>query len=337
MFLFGIPNYPSIMRLPAALAEAALNVSADIPNKLIHQAATELSRQYSAANDFSAALRSPAHRAAYLLTRMPATYAACWRVFRELRDRAPSVAINSLLDLGAGPGTAAWAAVESGMPLQQISMVERDAGMTELGKRMAANAPHVAIKSAEWTLGDITHSMPAGKKYDLVIASYILGELSPAQQASLIAQAWQQTEHFLVFIEPGTPRAYQTMMGVRDSLLENGAHLLAPCPHEEECPLKSSATDWCHFAQRLERTAEHRRLKGGELNYEDEKFSYLIFSREPHTRAPSRIIRHPLFNKGYVKMTLCTKNGITAHTVTKSKGGDYRQARKSEWGDGWKE
>jgi len=325
------------MRPPSALTEAALQVTADIPNKLIHQAAYELSQRYSAVEDLSTVLRSPAHRAAYLLTRMPATYAACWRVFRELRERAPESELHSMLDLGAGPGTAAWAAVENGYPLKQISMIERDAGMLDLGKRIAATAAFDAIKNALWTMGDITQNIPAGKKYDLVVASYLLGELVPTQQATLISQAWQRTEKFLVLIEPGTPRGYQTLLKVRDALLESSAHLLAPCPHEVECPLKNSATDWCHFAQRLERTAEHRRLKGGELNYEDEKFCYLIFSRAQYTHATSRILRHPLFNKGHVKMTLCTTDGITAHTVTKSKGGNYKLARKSEWGDGWEE
>jgi ribosomal protein RSM22 (predicted rRNA methylase) len=323
------------MRLPSALTEAALHVTAHIPNRLIHQAAIELSHQYLAAEEFSTALRSPAHRAAYLLTRMPATYAACCCVFRELKERVPEAEILSMLDLGAGPGTAAWAAAEIGLPLQQLSLIERDADILDLGKRIASYAAHGAIKTATWMMGDITENLPAGKKYGLVVASYLLGELTPPQQASLIIQAWQRTEKFLVLIEPGTPLGYQTMMKVRTALLDNDAHLVAPCPHEAECPLKCSATDWCHFAQRLERTAEHRRLKGGNLNYEDEKFCYLIFSREPHALVTSRILRHPLFNKGHVKMTLCTADGIAPHTVTKSKGGDYKLARKSEWGDGW--
>src|SRR5829696_8432818 len=53
-----------------------------------------------------------AHRMAYLATRLPATYAACHQVLKEIRARAPDIQIKSVLDLGAGPGTAMWAAAD---------------------------------------------------------------------------------------------------------------------------------------------------------------------------------------------------------------------------------
>jgi hypothetical protein len=49
---------------------------------------------------------------AYALARLPGCYAACSRIFIELAARLPGFAPKSLLDFGAGPGTASWAAQE---------------------------------------------------------------------------------------------------------------------------------------------------------------------------------------------------------------------------------
>ena len=50
--------------------------------------------------------------AAYLAYRAPATYAAAAAVFRQVRRSGRTGRRASLLDVGAGPGVAAWAAVE---------------------------------------------------------------------------------------------------------------------------------------------------------------------------------------------------------------------------------
>jgi ribosomal protein RSM22 (predicted rRNA methylase) len=76
-------------------------------------------------------------------------------------------------------------------------------------------------------------------------------------------------------------------------------------------------------------------LKKAELSYEDEKYSYLIFSREPLPAALSRIIRRPQINAGFVKLTLCGANEITQETFTKRDKATFKAARKIHWGDRW--
>ena len=53
-----------------------------------------------------------AQAAAYMAARMPACYAAVYKVLEELSMRLPAFAPESMLDFGAGPGTAIWAAHE---------------------------------------------------------------------------------------------------------------------------------------------------------------------------------------------------------------------------------
>jgi Mitochondrial small ribosomal subunit Rsm22 len=50
--------------------------------------------------------------AAYGLVRLPACFAVASRVLHELSTRLPGFSPRSLLDFGAGPGTASWAAQE---------------------------------------------------------------------------------------------------------------------------------------------------------------------------------------------------------------------------------
>jgi ribosomal protein RSM22 (predicted rRNA methylase) len=98
----------------------------------------------------------------------------------------------------------------------------------------------------------------------------------------------------------------------------------------------ATAGDWCHFAQRVERTSQHRQLKGGELGYEDEKFSYFVAGKSDSPLSGSRIVRHPLKHSGHVQLMLCTAEGqIANRTVTRSSKEAYRRARKAEWGDLW--
>ena len=99
----------------------------------------------------------------------------------------------------------------------------------------------------------------------------------------------------------------------------------------------AAAGDWCHFDQRLERTSLHRQIKSGALGHEDEKFSYVVFSRKPFAAATARIVRHPRKHTGHIQLTLCTLQGLLDRTIGKSQKEPYRLARKAAWGDPWSE
>jgi ribosomal protein RSM22 (predicted rRNA methylase) len=136
----------------------------------------------------------------------------------------------------------------------------------------------------------------------------------------------------LLIVEPGTPAGFQNLMEARKILLSAGAHIAAPCPHEGECHMAEG--DWCHFACRVQRSQLHRRLKGGEAPYEDEKFAYMAFTREPGLPVQYRILRHPQVRTGHVMVTVCGKDGIQTRTVSRKEGALYRQMRDSGAGDG---
>jgi ribosomal protein RSM22 (predicted rRNA methylase) len=320
-------------RLPAEL-RAALEHAASNTRGLA-EAAAGLSEDYrQPRRDNRRFVRSAARRNAYLTTRLPATFAAVCAALDELRARGPQAQIASLLDLGAGPGTALWAAGEILPALQRATLIEADADFIAAGRELAQHSTREAVRRAVWEQSDLraAHALPPR---DLVVISYALNELDAPAQTALIQRAWPAAAQFLVIVEPGTKQGFANILQARELLLSLGANIAAPCPHAGACPL-AAQEDWCHFAQRLERTAQHRRAKSGELGYEDEKFSYLIASRQPAEPAPARILRHPLKLKGHVKLSLCAPEGLRQQVVTAKIKEDYKNARKAAWGDGWK-
>lgn len=258
------------------------------------------------------------HRiAAYLVTRMPATYAAAFHVLGEVRRRLGDRLPASVLDVGAGTGAASLAA-RAHFPDARLTMLERDAGF--------ARAAEEWLPEAARLTGDLAR-MKEPPPHDLVIAAYSIGEMDPAQ----LWRLWETTRIALVLIEPGTPRAFTALAAMRTALLERGAQMVAPCPASGPCPIQSP--DWCHFAARVERTSLHRRLKAADLNYEDEKFSYIAVARHAVELPQARIIRRPEHNPGRIQITQCTGTGIETRQVTRRDPVAFRKARHAGWGD----
>jgi ribosomal protein RSM22 (predicted rRNA methylase) len=315
------------MQLPADLRRAYDEIFEGVPLRPLAEAAPSLSARYRQTAPSGKFIQTETDRLAYLATRLPATYAAAHRVFAEL---SPLIAPHSLLDLGAGSGAATWAAAESFETLRQFTLLEQDRALIALGERLAAHA--TALRDAQWQVADLrtVKDLPAA---DLVVVSYALNELAPPDAQRLALLAWQAARQAFVIIEPGTMRGFALLRKLRDELLSQGAHLCAPCPHAQECPMPQN--DWCHFAARVERTALLRRLKAGVLNYEDEKCSYLIFTKVPHPRATARVLRHPQWQAGFVRLELCTANGLQSAKFTKHDKDVWRLARKADWGDRW--
>ena len=326
------------MRLPAELLDAIQQETDKLDRRKLVHATAQLTAHYKAADFSSPAIATEAHRAAYLAVRLPATYAALRRVFAEINLHAPQAGIASMLDLGSGPGTTLFAANEEFSGLQQATLVESDAEWIALGKRLMDGPRLPGALKVQWSKQDLRSGLSC-EPHDLVAISYTLGELPQAAAEAVLNKAWKCAGKFLVVIEPGTRRGFAAVNAARSALIANAAHgfILAPCPHAGACPM-AAAGDWCHFSQRVERTQQHRQLKGADLGYEDEKFSYIVAAKNNSTLVGPRIIRHPGKHSGHVQLALCTPQGrIESRTVTRSSKEAYKRARKAEWGDSWVE
>ena len=271
----------------------------------LKRAAAELSDAYREGR--AARVDTPGRVAAYLVTRMPATYAASYMVLEEVRQRIGPV--ESILDVGAGAGAASLAA-RAWFPEARLAMLEQQPAMTDAARDW--------LPEAEVRLGDASAVRPAS----VVITAYAMGEFGE----QLASRLWEAAQVALVVIEPGTPRGFSLILKLRGL-----GHIVAPCPGPVACPMEGE--DWCHFAARVERSSLHRRIKNAELGYEDEKFSYVALSKQPVAPARARILRRPVQKPGLIVLETCTASGLKTERITKRDRAAFRAARHAGWGE----
>src|SRR6202035_4903362 len=267
--------------------------------------AARISRTYRDGGG-SGAILSEADALAYALARMPATYAAVIASLNALREITPDFAPESLLDVGAGPGTATWAAAEAFSSLRSFGLLDANAALRALALDLASGSAR--LRGMTYQHGEARAALADAEPADLVVASYMIGEIDSAEQKTLAGLMWAKTRDTLLIVEPGTPRGTARILAVREQLIASGAHVAAPCPHDGQCPLQPP--DWCHFTQRLPRSRAHKQVKGAELPFEDEKFSYAALTRAPVARHPSRVLAQPVVTKVEVSAKLCTRDGV---------------------------
>ena len=326
--------------LPIDLRDAIAAAVSGVPERRLRAATTRLTERYRGRGQVPAPARRRAApteddlHLAYLVTRMPATFAATAAVLDELGRRAPTLDVESLLDVGAGPGTGLWAAAGAFPGLREATLVEPATSMRAAGERLLAQAGGAARVTTRWLTATLS-GYEAADRFDLVLAAYLLGELGDTARTPAVDALWRHATGALVIIEPGSRAGCARVLAARAWLIGQGAAILAPCPHAAECPLPD--VDWCHFGARLGRSALHRRLKGARLAYEDEPYSYVIATPQAGAATTARVIRRPRTRPGQVLVELCTLAGLRHETVSRRQRERYRQARRLRWGDGWDE
>ncbi|OWM85187.1 methyltransferase-like protein 17, mitochondrial [Punica granatum] len=245
---------------------------------------------------------------AYVASRMPAVYSACYRVLKEVRRRLSGFSPARVLDFGAGTGSAFWALRDVWpQSLERVNLVEPSQSMQRAGRSLIQGAKNLPLIHSFDSIQSLSKNIEKSERqHDLVIASYVLGEIPSLQdRITIVRQLWDLTGDVLVLVEPGTPHGSKIISQMRSHILwmekrkfrkskglnkeskdlvplKTGAFVVAPCPHDGPCPLEKTGK-YCHFVQRLERTSSQRaykRSKGEPLRgFEDEKFCYVAFRR----------------------------------------------------------
>jgi ribosomal protein RSM22 (predicted rRNA methylase) len=201
--------------------------------------------------------------------------------------------------------------------------------MMALGKRLLQDGRRSRSPEVEWRKADLLGDWETGP-HDLVVAAYVLGELPEPTRGEVVDGLWARAGGVLAIVEPGTPQGFALVREARDRVRGGGGCIIAPCPHNGTCPMAGG--DWCHFAQRLNRSRLQRSVKAGSLAYEDEKFSYVALSRTPGDAIAGRIVRHPQVRGGHVHLELCMPEGLEHRIVPRRDRDLFRQARDARWG-----
>src|SRR5882724_3353502 len=318
--------------LPAELKAALAARLQGLARDEVASRAASISRTYREGGN-SGAIKSETDALAYALARMPATFAAMAASLNALCEVRPDFAPTSLLDIGAGPGTAAWAATEAFSSLKSLTLLDANRALRALAMDLAQGSTRLTAMTYE--SGEARAKLAGASDADLVIASYMVGEISEVERVALAELMWTKTRDTLLVVEPGTPAGYRRIIALRQQLIALGAHVAAPCPHDGKCPL--AAPDWCHFTQRLPRSRAHKQIKGTELPFEDEKFSYVALTRAAVTDRATRVLAQPVVTKVEVTAKLCTPEGLVAAKVPRRTKADYARAKRWRWGDAVRE
>ncbi|XVF53131.1 hypothetical protein PTKIN_Ptkin05aG0075400 [Pterospermum kingtungense] len=223
---------------------------------------------------------------AYVASRMPAVYSACYRVLSEVKRRLPGFNPTKVLDFGAGTGSAFWAMREVWpKSVERVNIVEPSQSMQRAGRSLIQGLKNLPLIYSYISLQALTKDIrKSEREHDLVIASYVLGEIpSLKDRITIVRQLWNMTRDVLVLVEPGTPHGSNIISQMRSHILwmekrkchkakgnkedskdlidlRSGAFVVAPCPHDGRCPLEKSSK-YCHFVQRLQRTTSQRTYK----------------------------------------------------------------------------
>ncbi len=270
--------------------------------------------------------------AAYVAARVPATYAANVRAQDAVAMAMPDFAPGSLLDVGTGPGTASWAALAQWPQTHNIVQCEQDQSFAWLAAKLNGESGLDALRRAT-LMQKSEANLPVDVRADLVIASYVLAELPLHAMADVARRLWARAQQVLLLIEPGTPQGFARLRLVRETLLGQGAVVIAPCTHQNACPMTGS--NWCHFKTRVQRSRTHMHAKQASVPFEDEAFSYLAMSRNPVAQSGGRIIAPVSVNKVAATLPLCDGTGLRSEVIASRDKPAYKRARKSGWGDLW--
>lgn len=315
------------MEIPKTLESAIEEEITNIKISELKEKAKQLSYRYmNKTRTGESFITSELQAITYSIIRMPATYGAVTTALKNCLELI-DINIETLLDVGAGTGSATWA-TSNLINLKNVTCIERESYMQRLGSKLMDS--NELLKDVTWISKDILKN-PILEKADLVIASYMTNELLDEERINVLNQLINATNGVLLIIEPGTPEGHKIIKNIKKYCVENNLYVIAPCVSQEECKLDNN--NWCHSTCRIQRTKIHKILKDGDAPYEDEKFSYIAVSKQKIKNQNSRILRHPIIKSGFVNLELCTKDGIKNVTISKKDGDLYKQAKKKNCGD----
>lgn len=220
--------------------------------------------------------------------------------------------ITRVVDWGAGTGAGLEALLDQGLRQAGINdahLVERDpwARMTALAL-LKERFPDLNLASTQSEY-PVHPSEPGG-----TLALFCLSLTENLDWSSVIFSDLHKPEA-LIIIEPSNREATRRLQAFRQTLIENGYSIWAPCTHQSHCPLQvHSQSDWCHdrFDFSLSQPAWWQSLESRlPIKNEVVTVSYLLarLSQRPRTEVqtgpPARVVGDLLKEKGKIRQMIC--------------------------------
>ena len=236
-------------------------------------------------------------------------------VLRELRLRGWAPASRRVFDWGCGSGIAARRVIEFFGPEQFDTLTVWDhAPLAADYAAGAAAKTFPTLSVAQATPGLLASREPIG----LLLLSHVLNELAPEALAALRSLAMRADE--ILWVEPGTHATSRALGQQREVLRAEGFRPIAPCTHEQECPMFAVGRerDWCHFFAPPPPAifADSNWVKFGQragIDLRSLPYAFLALDRHRGMATPadaSRVIGRPEHFKPYVRLLNCDATGL---------------------------
>ncbi len=237
---------------------------------------------------------------AYLAYFLPLNTARLLAVWQEVLRFIPDSEWSELWDIGSGLSPTHWV-LESlpNIKARQFWAVEHSMD----AQKLYAECLGVAERSAQvqWRPKFVREVKPEARA--LGVFSYSFLEMQN-QLPDL-----SKFDHLLI-VEPSTRDCGRDLMQWRDKFIAMGFSPLAPCVHQQGCPLLlESKKDWCHTRVHFSGPTwwrdleEHLPMQNRTLTY-----SYLLLSKSELVRRQpyvARVIGDTLREKGKSRQMLC--------------------------------
>lgn len=279
--------------------------------------------------------------AVYTLYYWSISFVQTFLALSEVAQRGNLPTINTLLDIGSGPGPNSFAALEFGLKNAYLVDASERALQTalRLHERKISNSSNFSIlcKNLENMTVDVFSEIP--QTVDLIIASHSINELwknesdAIEKRSQLLQKAWEHLKPggLLLVIEPSAMITSRPALQVRDALLAvlPDAECIAPCPSSSPCPMvQKGEASTCHSTWLWEppqMIAELARTAG--LERDSVKATWFALKKLQTRQAPAagaqaplgdtgavregRIVSEPMLNKaGRIRYLVCTETGL---------------------------
>lgn len=244
------------------------------------------------------------------------------QVLRELALRGWKPASRAVLDWGCGSGVASRRVIAAfgADAFDSVDVWDHSPVAREFAAAAASRAfPGLSVRAL--AQAPAVSDAPIG----LLVLSHVLNELSPGSLAAL--RALVARAEAVLWVEPGTHPVSRALGRLRDELRET-FRVVAPCTHQNACPMFDAANDadWCHhFAPPPgEIFASSEWVRFGQragVDLRSLPYAFLALDRRGASASLpeglARVIGRPVQYKPHARLLSCDATGLHALTVPK--------------------
>lgn len=231
------------------------------------------------------------------------------------------------LDVGCGPFSAAAAGL---LHSQLTGQIPRSLEITGWDRsleipRQASELVRQWCELQGWPVplfvfhgGDLESDERPQGPFQKVLACNLVNEFTGPR---FLSELFSDLADTVFVLEPAKPDVFRRVMTLRKDLIARGLQVLAPCTHENSCPLMEMSGSWCWFDVALSPSLQweswSRQIYGDQKR--DLNFSFVVCSREEVIRKTSyRQISDEVPTRSGAGFYLCGEDG--KHFVKHSRG-----------------